>query len=41
MDAQIITETGGQVICKNELGKREITESTLFFMPHCGFSLYF
>ena len=28
------------MLCTNDLGKRAVEKHTLFYMPHCGFSLY-
>ena len=41
MDVEIVQHFNTCVLCINEEGKRKVQASTLFFMPHCGFSLYF
>ena len=40
MDVEIVQHFNTHVLCVNEEGKRGVQASTLFFMPHCGFSLY-
>ena len=40
MDAQIVSHFGNKILTVNEKGKREVTEETLFYMPHCSFDLY-
>ena len=39
-DAGIASELGCEVIPHNEEAKRVVLRKTLFFMPHCNFSLY-
>ena len=40
MDVHIVSKFKTKVLCTNEVGRRAIDPSTLFFMPHCGFGLY-
>eukprot|EP00057_Strongylocentrotus_purpuratus_P003326 XP_003726417.1 PREDICTED: SRR1-like protein [Strongylocentrotus purpuratus] len=40
VEKQVLEKLGYSLIDKNEEGKRQVTEPTLFFMPHCGKPLY-
>jgi hypothetical protein len=39
-DALIAERFGLRVLSENECGRRRVTTRTIFFMPHCGKSLY-
>ncbi|XP_065184778.1 SRR1-like protein [Sycon ciliatum] len=39
-EADIVQELGFELIKVNEEGRRRVVRPTLFFMPHCGRSLY-
>ncbi|XP_062582514.1 SRR1-like protein [Saccostrea cucullata] len=39
-EKEVLSEFGFHVLSENEEGKRSCDSSTLFYMPHCGKSLY-
>ncbi|KAJ3101353.1 hypothetical protein HDU97_001394 [Phlyctochytrium planicorne] len=40
LDVQVLNHFSVSIIPINEMGRRKITTPTLFYMPHCGHSLY-
>ncbi|XP_056008981.1 SRR1-like protein isoform X2 [Ostrea edulis] len=39
-EKELLSSLGLQVLSENEEGKRQCEKTTLFYMPHCGKSLY-